>query len=147
MGGGTDFQSIATSISSAYEIAKLIISADRAFDKAELKLKLADLMVALAEARTQVADMQDQTYRLADELVATERKLAFAGNMRYEAPYYFNISDGQRDGPYCPSCWDGRQKLAIRLYQASPGFWMCNACKTSLRDSTYRDPPPLRGTF
>jgi len=135
MGGGTDFQSIATSISSAYEIAKLIISADRAFDKAELKLKLADLMVALAEARTQVAEMQDQTYRLADQLAETERKLAFAGTMKYEAPYYFNIADGQREGPYCPSCWDGTSKLAIRLYEASPGRWICHTCKAWFRAS------------
>lgn len=141
MAGGTDFQAIATSISSAYEIAKIIVNADRVFDKAELKLKLADLMVDLAQARTQVAEMQDETYRLADRLADTERKLAFAGSMKYEAPYYFNISDGQRDGPYCPSCWDGREKLAIRLYERSPGSWVCNTCKVSLRDSTYRDPP------
>jgi uncharacterized membrane protein len=82
LSGGTDFQSIVASITSATTIARVLINADKAFDQAELKLKLADLMVALAEARTQVSEMRDETYRLADELSATKKKLAFAGTMQ-----------------------------------------------------------------
>ncbi len=46
MSGATDFQSILTSLSAAGSVAKMLISADKTFDKTELKLKLADLMVA-----------------------------------------------------------------------------------------------------
>jgi hypothetical protein len=142
MGGGTDFQAIASSITGAINIAKALISADTAFDKAELKLKLADLMVSLADARTQVAEMQDQTYRLADELAEAKKQLAFAGTMKYEAPYYWNVAGGQKDGPYCATCWDGRDHLAIRLYQAQRGYWQCHTCKNTVEDGDYSDPSP-----
>ena len=40
--------------------------------------------------------MQDATDRLADELSATKKKLAFAGTMEYEAPYYWNVTEGKK---------------------------------------------------
>lgn len=140
MSGATDFQTITTSISTAYRIAKALIETDKALEKAELKLKLADLMVALADARTQVSEMQDQAYRRADELADIRKKMAFAGTMVYTAPYYFNTADGKRDGPFCATCWDSRDKLAVRLYEAVTGFWRCNTCKAEVRDANYRWP-------
>lgn len=141
MGGGPSFDDVAHSLATAVGIAKALVGAERAFDKAELKLKLADLMGELASARTDLAALHANVYRLAQELEETKNKLAFAGSMVFEAPYYFNVADGGRDGPYCATCWDGRGKLAIRLYEAVPGFWVCHTCKTELRDKTYRDPP------
>ena len=132
---GLGFESIVTSLASAASIAKALVSAERTFDKAELKLKLADLMVALADARTQVAEMQDQTYRIADELSETKKKLAFSGSMQYEAPYYWNVAGGKRDGPYCATCWEGRDHLAIHLYEWSRDSWACNTCKSSVKDA------------
>jgi hypothetical protein len=91
-------------------------------------------MVALADARTQVAEMQDHTYRLADDLDAANTKLAFAGLMLYEAPYW-NVADGKRDGPYCATCWEGRDRLAIHLYEWSRDWWTCNTCKSSFKNA------------
>ena len=150
MGGGTDFQSIIESLSAATTVVRFLLSADKALDKAELKLKLAELMVALADARTQTAEMQDVTYRLADQLAATQKKLAFGGAMQFEAPYYWNVIDGKRDGPFCATCWDGREKLAIHLYQMSPGHWQCHTCNKSVKDATfvnYQPPPPRRADW
>jgi hypothetical protein len=141
MGGGPDFQSIAESITSAIGIAKALISADRAFDKAELKLKLADLMVDLADARTQMAEMQDVVYRMGDEITELGKKLKFAGSMVYRAPYYVSVVDERADGPYCANCWDAK-KSAIRLYEWSAGPWICNTCKSKVHDGISRDPPP-----
>ena len=140
MSGATTFDEIATGITSAIGIAKALISADRAFDKAELKLKLADLMVSLAEARTDLVQVQAQTIELGEELERTKKKLAFAGTMNFEAPYYWNVAEGQRDGPYCATCWDGREHLAIHLYRAQPGYWQCHTCKNTVEDGSYRDP-------
>jgi hypothetical protein len=138
MSGGPDFQTIATSLTSAIGIAKALIGADRAFDKADLKLQLAELMVKLAEARTDVAEMQDVVYRMADEISDLEKKLEFAGSMKYEAPYYFSITDGKRDGPYCATCWESKNKLAVHLYQWSRGSWTCNTCKSPVHDANDR---------
>jgi len=142
MSGATTFDTIATGITSAIGIAKAIISADRAFDKAELKLKLSDLMVQLAETRTDLAQVQAQTIELWEELELTKKKLVFAGTMEFEAPYYWNIAGGRRDGPYCATCWDGREHLAIRLYEAQRGYWQCHTCKNTVEDDSYSDPDP-----
>jgi hypothetical protein len=86
--------------------------------------------------------MQEQMDRLARDLSDTKAKLVFAGSMEYEAPYYFNVADGKRDGPYCATCWDGRDRLAVRLYEWSPGSWICNTCKAAVHGANYRDPLP-----
>ncbi len=135
MGGGPDFQTISTSISTAIGIAKAILNADRALDKADLKLQLADLMGELATARVDLAHMQDVIFRLGDEISELQKKLEFAGSMQFEAPYYWNASDGKKDGPFCATCWDGRGRLAIRLYEELPGHWKCHTCKNDVQDA------------
>jgi hypothetical protein len=110
-------------------------------DKAELKLKLADLMVDLANARTQTSDMQEAMDHLADELRTAEKKLAFAGSMKYEAPYYVNVGAGDR-GPYCGTCWDA-ERLAIHLIERQRGFWYCKRCDELVEDSTAENPPSV----
>jgi hypothetical protein len=140
MGGGPTFESITASIGVAANIAKALISADRTYDKAELKLKLADLMVSLADARSEIATMKEDFYGLSEELNETKRKLAFAGTMEFKAPYYWNVASRPKDGPFCATCWDGRSHLAVRLYEAQPGYWQCHTCKNTVEDERYRDP-------
>jgi hypothetical protein len=140
MSGPPDFQTITTSITSAIGIARALISADRTFDKAELKLKLADLMVELADARTETAGMKEVMDGMAREIGALREKLEFAGSMKYETPYYFNVADGMRDGLYCATCWDGKNK-GVRLYQYSSGFWICNTCKNQVEDANADNSP------
>ena len=62
--------------------------------------------------------------------------------MTFDAPYYWNTAEDKRDGPYCATCWDGREHLAIRLYQAQPGYWQCHTCKNTVESLDYRDPQP-----
>jgi hypothetical protein len=50
MVGWTDVPAIVTSLKSATDIAKALVAAQGTLDRAELGLKLADLMVALADA-------------------------------------------------------------------------------------------------
>ena len=133
-----DASEIFATLKGATEIARVVIGASGTLDKADLKLRLADLVGELATARTQAADLQDTIRCLSEDLAEAREKLDFAGTMKYEAPYYFNVAGGQRDGPYCPACWEGRAKLAIHMYEWSPGSWTCNACKTSVHDGNDR---------
>ncbi len=61
--------------------------------------------------------MQAHTYRLVDELSDAQKRLTLAGSLQYEAPYYWNVAGGKRDGPYCATCWESREHLAIHLYE------------------------------
>jgi hypothetical protein len=140
-----DITAIAGSISAAIGITKELVSADRAFDKAELRLKLADLMVELANARTEALDIQMDNARLHIELTKLQQRLSFQGSLRFKMPYY--ISEGQEDGgPYCANCWDG-EHLAMHLIVRDPGEWYCSRCKHFVRDSNYTDPGPIEPHF
>jgi ribosomal protein L37AE/L43A len=141
MGGWNDVPAVISNLATAGTIVRALIDAERTFDKAELKLKLADVMVSLADARVQLSDIQAAMDSLAFQLREANAKLTFAGTMEYVRPYYMNTAGGKRDGPYCPTCWDGRERLAIRLYQAGQGFWECHTCDKHVRDSTYSTAP------
>lgn len=140
-----DASEIIATLKGATEIAKVVIGASGTLDKADLKLRLADLMGELATARTQAADLQDTIRCLSEDLNEARKKLAFAGTMEYEAPYYFNVAGGQRDGPYCPTCWEGHAKLAIHLNEWSRGSWICNACGKAVANANDIDEPQIRG--
>jgi hypothetical protein len=140
-----DASEIIATLKGATDIAKVVIGASGTLDKVDLKLRLADLMGELATARTQAADLEDTIRCLSEDLAEARKKLNFAGTMQYEAPYYFNVASGQRDGPYCPTCWEGHVKLAIHLYEWSRGSWVCNACGKAVADANDIDEIQIRG--
>ena len=141
----TDIASIASilgSVKTATEIAKLIKESDLSFEKAEMKLKLADLISALADARIEAAEIQalitekDETIKRLQDALETRQKL------KYEKPYYW-LGDGeQRDGPYCQHCFDKDGKL-IRLQDHGGGYWDCKVCKNVYTDSSHVDSGPV----
>ncbi len=142
MSGPPDFRTIAANLRASIDIARTLINTDQVFEKAELRLKLSDLMVQLAEARSDLAYMQDSMDELGREFSAVKEKLKFAGTMNFETPYYWNTADGKREGPYCPTCWEGREKLVIHLFLEARGQWVCNTCGKRLFDRDFR---PERG--
>jgi hypothetical protein len=127
---GADVETIANNIKAAWDIARVLANTEQVFTKAELKLKLADLMVALSDARSDLADVKAQTELMREDIAKLTKKLAFAGTMIFEAPHYWNTADGKRDGPYCATCWEGHAKLAIHLFQTHNGWFKCNTCRT-----------------
>jgi hypothetical protein len=135
---GPDVDTIATNIKAAWDIARVLANTDQTFSKAELKLKLADLMIALSDARADLADVKSQTQIMQEDIANLTKKPAFAGAMGFEAPYYWNTADGKRDGPYCATCWEGHAKLAIHLFEEAPGHWRCNTCGKNVFDSNWR---------
>lgn len=83
--------------------------ANRAIDTADLKLKLADAMSALADVKMEAITIQARGEEL-------EKLLALRGRVMYRAPAYWETrEDGSTDGPFCQRCWDTTNKL-IRLH-------------------------------
>lgn len=60
--------------------------------------------------------------------------------MKFEAPYYWSVDSGNKEGPFCQPCWDEKQ-ISARLYTRTQGSWTCLVCSKTVRDSTYEDPP------
>ena len=131
------------SIKTATDIAKLFKDTDVSFEKAEAKLKLAELISALAEVKIQMADIQQLLIDKDAELRAAKEQLDIKEKLRWESPYYWLIDNNKKDGPYCQCCYDKDKKL-IRLQERIKGYWDCNVCKNHQTDSDYQ-PPNLPG--
>ena len=110
-----DIATIAAALSSlktATDIAKYFRESDFSLEKAEMKLKFADLVSALAEAKLELAEVQDVIIEK-DRIIA-ELKEAFEakGNLkRHNDAYYEVDSEGEPIGiAYCLRCWEGEHK-------------------------------------
>lgn len=125
------------SIKTATDIAKLIKDSDVSLEKAESKLKLAELISALADAKIQIADVQQFLIEKDAEIRATKEQLAIKENLHWESPYYWILAGDKKDGPYCQRCYDKDHTL-IRLQHYETGVWNCMVCKTAYTDKNYR---------
>lgn len=140
-----------SSLRTATEIVKLIRESGTSLQTAELKLRLADLLTSVAEARTQLVEVQ--------ELLATkdakiaELELAFAAKdslKRHNDAYYRLNAAGDPEGePLCVRCWevDHRQHQLVRL-AIDHRIRTCPACNAKYegRLAGYISPKPGPGS-
>ncbi|MBN2093326.1 hypothetical protein JW964_27120 [candidate division KSB1 bacterium] len=125
------------SIKTATEIAKLIKDSDVSLEKAETKLKLADLITALADAKIEVSEVQQALLDKDTEIRALQEQLKIKAQLKWEKPYYWLIDGTQKDGPFCQHCYDKGREF-IRLQDNGGGCWDCKVCKNVYTDSTYK---------
>lgn len=131
---------ISTGISSATNIAKFIKDSGSSLEKAEVKLKLADLIEALAETRIKVAEIKNLLIEKDEEIKNLTKTIETSKNIKWKQPYYYIDNDGTEDGPYCQNCYDSDRK-AIRVQKISDGHCQCFTCNKTYRDSDYTPPP------
>ena len=74
-------------------------------------------------------ELHEEKLDLRLELRAVRDSLQEKVTMKYEAPFYFLIDGGQKDGPFCQRCYDVDGKK-VRLIEHSfmTGSHRCNAC-------------------
>lgn len=132
----TTTTSVLTSIKTATDIAKLLKNADTSLEKAELKLKLAELIEALAEAKLQTANIKEGISEKNKTIKELEGKLNLQSTMQFQKPFYWCIEGEKKDGPFCPQCWDNNKKK-IRLKDYRNGCWSCLTCNNSFRDDSF----------
>jgi len=141
-----DLTTISTALSSlktATEIAKLIKNSDNSLEQAESKLKLADLISALADAKIQMTEIQQVLLEKDDEIKALNQKLNTKEKLQWEQPYYWRIDGNQKEGPFCQQCYDKNHEL-IRLQGSNNGYWECKTCKNFYKDKNYDQSPRIR---
>lgn len=122
-----------TSIKAAWDLAKAIKTSADAIDDAQIKLQIAELISALADAKIEAAENAERISEL-------ERLLKNKSEMLFEGRLYYRILDGgNKDGPFCPTCFDKDDK-GIRLQPNSEDRsyddWRCHACGTYYDSST-----------
>ena len=111
---------------------------------AELKLEGAQLMSEKAELTERAAKLLEENARLREQLSLRDA-LVFEENV-----YWKNTSSDQREGPFCPACFDDKGK-AIRMQDERDefidDFYECTVCHYRAIDphgTPKKDPNRLR---
>lgn len=129
-----------TSIKTATDVARLIKDGEKQLDQAEFKLKLADLIGNLADARIEIASITELLAAKDAEIRSLQAQLELKDNLIWEEPFYWKIKDEQRDGPFCQQCFDASNKLIRCINKGyQQGVWNCHTCKSVVVDDTYND--------
>ena len=134
----TAVSAVLGSIKTATEIAKYIKDTDLSLEKAETKLKLADLIGALADAKLEVVGVQQTLAEAEARVGELEQQLQTRGKLTWVDPAYWLESDKGPQGPYCQQCYDTSGKL-VRLQDHSDGHFECKACKNDFVTAAHRE--------
>ena len=122
-----------TSIKAAWNLAKAIKTSADAIDDAQIKLQIAELISALADAKIEAAENAEKISEL-ESLLKNKSKMIFQGRL-----YYRVLDDDMKEGPFCPTCYDKDEKT-VRLQPNSSDRhnddWRCNVCGSYFGSST-----------
>jgi hypothetical protein len=130
----TVITAVLTSLKTATDIAKSLRETNSALEKAELRLQLAEIISALADAKIQVVDLRD-TITLKDaQLTALEQAFAAKDTLvrHYDAFYRVDQEGKPTGNPYCLRCWDVDHRQSPLVESAlTHGTHYCPVCKTN----------------
>ena len=138
----TAITSILTGLKTATDIAVLLKGSGISLEKAEYKLKLAELISVLADAKIELAEIQQLVMEKEKLIRELQEALEIKETLTWEQPYYWLVDGNNKDGPFCQQCYDNDRKLA-RLQGNGNGYWECKTCKNSYKDKTYTSPAPM----
>jgi len=129
-----------TGIKNATDIVKLIKESNTSLESAEIKLKLAELLEALAEAKIEIANIKGTLVDNEVEISQLKSQLDTKSNIVWEDPYYFiPQKNSDNDGPFCQKCYDSNNMLIRLQSPGKNGYWKCEECKTSFTDKNYKE--------
>jgi hypothetical protein len=131
-----DIASIAQALGAlkqATDIVKALHSADAMYEKAELKMRVAELADALLAARIAVLDAQSEIQTLKDQIARSSAE-ARDNVVENDGVYYVRV--GERElGPFCPRCFeaDGRRMPLTAFTGAfkAIGKYNCPQCRAT----------------
>ena len=121
------FSTILSSVKTATEIAKLLRDSNLSIEKAEAKLKLAELVNSLADAKLELAQLQEVMLGKDRRIQELEESLNLKEKLTWRDPVYYLETKDSEEGPFCPQCYDNNQKV-IRLQTFEEGHWHCMTC-------------------
>jgi hypothetical protein len=119
-------------VTAAIGLVKDLKEIDAQFDKAEMKLKIAELTVALADAKMGLVEvaqqLRDKDAQIADlnaKVKYRAEKLVDQNGFRYKSV------DGKASGlPYCPACENKGLFIKLAQDRNAPGHpYKCPNCR------------------
>lgn len=119
--------SLLSSLKTATEIAKFVRETDSSLEKAETKLKLADLIGALADAKIEAAGIQQVILERDEQIRELTAELKLKSDLKWRQPYYYMLGSDGTESHFCQHCRDSDGKLA-RLHTDGKGYFHCSVC-------------------
>ncbi|OCK46159.1 hypothetical protein BA766_15580 [Stenotrophomonas maltophilia] len=127
-----EFQTAAQAVKAGADLLRGVLTADKALSEAEWKLKLADAISLLADARMAIVDAGDKAAELNQEIARLTEALSNRTKVvRFGGMYYEKGSDGVAEGePYCPHCFEAENRLIHLVRNVGKMVVQCPKCKT-----------------
>ena len=124
-----------TSLKAATEIAQLLRRGNHPLEKAEGKLKLAELTEALADLKIAVSDFQERLREKDARITELQHSLEITGAVKKhgDAIYRLQCSPGDPEGDaYCVRCWQEDHRLRVLVHDpANFRARKCSVCTAS----------------
>ncbi|MGR5437861.1 hypothetical protein [Vibrio owensii] len=121
------------SIKTAIDLAKVVKDSDLTLEKAETKLRLADLLSSLADAKMEMVEVQELVGEKDKRIKELESSLLLKSELvRFGDAMYKKGNSGEAKGvPYCLNCWTQKHQI-FPLYQSTSNvrFLACGSCKS-----------------
>ena len=141
-----DFSVLFSQTKTAVNIVKLIIDSSDTLDKSEQKLKFSELLLALADIKSETAEIKSLILEKDEKILALEKQLKLNNDLIYEAPYYWMKNENyEKEGPFCQQCYDANKQL-IRLQFRSNDIWDCHNCKGVFKGKEHTPPKQRKRT-
>jgi len=120
-------------LKAASDIAKGLRAIESGYEKAELKLKIIDLMELLSDARTGVLEAQEEIRGLQARIQELEAAEDLRDKLVMRDSMYYLVEASGEKGPYCVRCYETDQQLMPLTEQPWQfrefGRWQCPECK------------------
>lgn len=131
------------SIKAAADLAKLIKDSGASLEQAEIKLKIAELIGSLADAKIELATIQGALLEKDHKIEELTQLINVKATVQWEKPYYWVVNGDEKDGPFCQKCYDTGNQL-VRLQGGGTRAWRCHACDGAFTDANYVQPKVTR---
>ncbi|GGA14966.1 hypothetical protein GCM10011498_14020 [Amylibacter cionae] len=142
-----DFVTALTTLNETLKVSKGLLNITHEMDKAELKLRFAEVVDGILEAKNSLVDAQQNERELLLEIASLKKKLNERGNLEDEDGLLFELDEnGKRsDRPYCNYCYVKEDKL-FRVRRSQSGYsyqYNCDNCNKGL--GVHRGNPTRKG--
>ena len=92
------------------------------------ELKNVELKEAILNLKEDILELKEENMDLKENLSEKQKY-----NMKFIDNYYWNIKEnGEKEGPFCPACWDGDGK-AVRMQEYEDFLPECPVCQMKIK--------------
>jgi hypothetical protein len=129
---------IIDSLKGAWDLASGLGSALSKMSALEAKQAILDLQNLLGKIQGEAFELQQQNHDLHKRIRELEEQANTRGHVLHEESVcWLRTTEGAREGPFCPVCYDKETKLIHLNPEVRKGLFSCGVCDNSFRTSEY----------